>query len=102
MAVLEDPSRMYVGTIPKFGAKIAGMRIDDLCAKYNAAGGMNGGGFEDAGGAGKAASRSVWLSVRVRSCVSTRRTAKPPASSSALMKTTSSSSANTNPTKLRV
>lgn len=37
MAVLEDPSRMYVGTIPKFGAKIAGMRIDDLCAKYNAA-----------------------------------------------------------------
>ena len=53
MAVLEDPSRMYVGTIPKFGAKIAGMRIDDLCAKYNAAGGMNGGGFEDAGGAGK-------------------------------------------------
>ena len=53
MAVLEDPSRMYVGTIPKFGAKIAGMRIDDLCAKYNAAGGMNGGGFEDAGGTGK-------------------------------------------------
>lgn len=53
MAVLEDPSRMYVGTIPKFGSKITGMRIDDLCAKYNAAGGMNGGGFEDAGGAGK-------------------------------------------------
>lgn len=53
MAILEDPSRMYVGTINKFGSSVTGMRIDDLCEKYNAAGGMNGGGFEDKGGAGK-------------------------------------------------
>lgn len=53
MAILEDPSRMYVGTIDKFGSSVTGMRIDDLCEKYGALGGMNGGGFEDKGGAGK-------------------------------------------------
>ena len=53
MAILEDPSRMYVGTINKFGSGVTGMRIDDLCEKYGAAGGMNGGGFEDKGGGGQ-------------------------------------------------
>lgn len=52
MAVIDDPSRVFVGTIDYFGSTAKGMRIDKLTAKYSAVGGINGGGFSDSGGTG--------------------------------------------------
>ena len=49
MLILDDPSRLFVGTIDTFTHKGEGMRIDKLVAKYNALGAINGGGFEDSG-----------------------------------------------------
>ena len=49
MLILDDPSRLFVGTIDTFTHKGEGMRIDKLVSKYNALGAINGGGFEDSG-----------------------------------------------------
>lgn len=49
MMILDDPSRLFVGTIDTFTHKGEGMRIDKLVAKYGALGAINGGGFEDSG-----------------------------------------------------
>ncbi len=49
MMILDDPSRLFVGTIDTFSHKGEGMRIDKLVEKYNALGAINGGGFEDKG-----------------------------------------------------
>ena len=52
MAVIDDPSRVYVGTIDYFGSNAEGLRIDALSDKYKAVGGINGGGFNDTAGSG--------------------------------------------------
>lgn len=53
MTVIDDPSRVYVGTIDYFGSSREGLRINALTDKYGAVGGINGGGFSDTGGTGK-------------------------------------------------
>ena len=52
MTIIADPSRVFVGTIDAFGSGREGLRINGLVKKYNAVGGINGGGFSDAGGTG--------------------------------------------------
>ncbi|MBR4235794.1 MAG: phosphodiester glycosidase family protein [Clostridia bacterium] len=47
MLVIDDPSRVFVGTIDQFSSTVGGMFLDKLVAKYDALGGINGGGFED-------------------------------------------------------
>lgn len=55
MMVVDDPSRLFVGTIDSFGSKVTGMRINELMDKYSgiAIGAINGGGFADTKGSGK-------------------------------------------------
>lgn len=53
MMIVDDPSRLIVGTIDSFSKEEPGMRIDELCEKYGAIAGINGGGFSDDGGSGK-------------------------------------------------
>ncbi len=55
---IDDPSRVFVGTIDKFGREERGLRIDAMTEKYAAIGGINGGGFEDPNGTGKGGSPS--------------------------------------------
>lgn len=54
MMVVDDPSRMFVGTIEYFGSKADGLRINALLGRYQdeAIGAINGGGFADGGGKG--------------------------------------------------
>ena len=52
MLVLDDPSRLFVGTIDWFGSSAEGLRINKLTEKYDALVAINGGGFSDNGGKG--------------------------------------------------
>ena len=47
MLVIDDPSRVFVGTIDTFSSTAEGKLIDVLAAKYSALAAINGGGFED-------------------------------------------------------
>ena len=53
MTVVDDPSRIFVGAIERFGEEVKGKTIAELCKQYGAAGGINAGGFTDPGGKGK-------------------------------------------------
>ena len=50
MVIVLDPSRVFVGKPDSFGGY--GLTIENMCKKYDAIGGMNGGGFVDDGGSG--------------------------------------------------
>ena len=50
MMIVEDPARIFIGVPDSFGDK--GMELENLIKKYDATGGINGGGFYDPGGHG--------------------------------------------------
>ena len=50
MMVVEDPARVFVGTIPRFRTSSGGMRMDELVKLHDALGGINGGGFDEGTG----------------------------------------------------
>jgi exopolysaccharide biosynthesis protein len=50
--IVNDPSRVYVGTIPTFSSETGGKRLLDMVKLDNAIGGINGGAFVDVGGVG--------------------------------------------------
>ena len=50
MMIVQDPSRVFVGKPNNFGG--SGLSVEGMCLKYDAIGGINGGGFFDDGGAG--------------------------------------------------
>ncbi len=50
MMVVKDPFRVFVGTPDSYGG--AGLTLEQLVEKYDAIGGINGGGFNDPGGGG--------------------------------------------------
>ena len=52
MMIVNDPSRVYVYSIPEYGVP-RGKQVLTICKEENAMGGINGGGFEDIGGQGK-------------------------------------------------
>ncbi len=49
MMVVDDPSRVFVGTIDRFSNAVGGMRLDALTQKYHALAAINGGCFQDGG-----------------------------------------------------
>ena len=66
MMIVKDPSRVYVYTLPSYGGS-QGMRVREMVNAEGAIGGINGGGFYDAGGMGNGSaplgiviSRGVW------------------------------------------
>jgi len=52
LMIVNDPSRVYVGTIDNFSTETGGERLLDMVKKDNAIGGINGGAFKDVGGVG--------------------------------------------------
>ncbi len=52
MMIVNDPSRVYVATPPRFGANVAGMRVSEMVERDGAIAGVNAGGFADEGGMG--------------------------------------------------
>ena len=52
MMVVEDPSKVFIAVNPRMGSAGPAPELEDYVALYNAAGGINGGGFEDSGGTG--------------------------------------------------
>ncbi len=66
MMIVNDPSRVYVATIPVFNVP-RGMQVQKLVEQEGALAGINGGGFEDIAGLGKGGkplgivvSKGVW------------------------------------------
>ena len=55
IAVVDDPTRLFVGSIPYFSHEGYGMYLDALMERYNAVLGLNGGGFDDTAGQGRGA-----------------------------------------------
>ena len=55
MMIIDDPSRVFVGTTNEFNRKMGGWRVDQLYEKYDARAVINGGAFEDSGGGGNGA-----------------------------------------------
>lgn len=55
LAVVDDPTRLFVGSIPYFSEAGYGMRLDTLMERYHAVLGLNGGGFDDRIGQGRGA-----------------------------------------------
>lgn len=55
LAVVDDPTRLFVGSIPYFSQEGYGMFLNDLMERYNAVLGLNGGGFDDTIGQGRGA-----------------------------------------------
>ncbi|MDD2992149.1 MAG: phosphodiester glycosidase family protein [Pygmaiobacter sp.] len=53
MMIVNDPSRLYVATVPNFDSASDGMLLSDLVLANGAQAGINGGGFLDVGGNGK-------------------------------------------------
>lgn len=53
MMIVNDPSRIYVATVPNFNKDSAGMLLTDMVEQNHAVAGINAGGFEDEGGVGK-------------------------------------------------
>lgn len=50
LMIIKDPSRVFLGTSNSFAR---GQKLEDIIEENNAIGGVNGGGFDDPGGAGK-------------------------------------------------
>lgn len=50
LLIVHDPSRIFVGVSDKLGT--SGQKLLDMTASYDVVGGINAGGFEDAGGVG--------------------------------------------------
>lgn len=46
LMIVQDPSRLFVGVIPEFGDG-RGMNVINICKRYDAVGGINGGEFVD-------------------------------------------------------
>ncbi len=63
MMIIEDPSRLFVGTIDTFGSSRGGMRVNELAEKYKALAVINGGAFEDSSSGSKNGSRPAGLVV---------------------------------------
>ena len=55
MMVIDDASRVFVGTTNEFNRSAGGWRVDQLYSKYDALAVINGGAFEDSGGGGNGA-----------------------------------------------
>ncbi|MEI7668303.1 MAG: phosphodiester glycosidase family protein [Erysipelotrichaceae bacterium] len=53
LMIVNDPSRVYVSTIPVFSTTSRGKRLLDMVKAEDAIGGINGGAFQDIGGVGK-------------------------------------------------
>ena len=53
MLIVNDPSRVFVGTSDTFGTGLYGKKLTELTESYDALAGVNGGGFLDEGGVGK-------------------------------------------------
>lgn len=53
LLIVNDPSRVYVGTSGTYGAGLYGKKLLELTQSYDALAGVNGGGFLDEGGVGK-------------------------------------------------
>ncbi len=53
LAVVEDPTRLFVGSIPYFGEESFGWLLPRLMEHSGAVLGLNGGGFDDAAGMGR-------------------------------------------------
>ncbi|MBQ3107220.1 MAG: phosphodiester glycosidase family protein, partial [Firmicutes bacterium] len=67
MMVVNDPSRVFVGSIPDYTVE-RGNTVQEIVAMYDGVAGVNGGGFEDIAGRGKGAtplglviSQGEWL-----------------------------------------
>ena len=67
MMVVNDPSRVFVGSIPDYTVE-RGNTVQEIVAMYDGVAGVNGGGFEDIAGRGKGAtplglviSQGKWL-----------------------------------------
>ena len=52
LMIVNDPSRIYVGTIGTFAPEKGGKRLLDVVKSDGAIGGINGGAFQDVGGVG--------------------------------------------------
>lgn len=52
MMIIKDPSRVFVGALPKYGDEIVGNRVGEFIERYGATAGTNAGGFKDVGGNG--------------------------------------------------
>ena len=50
MMIIDDPSRLFVGVPDKYGEGQVGLSLRDMIRKYDAVGGVNGGGFLDEDG----------------------------------------------------
>ncbi len=55
IAVIDDPSRLFVATCPFFSDSARGRTVDEMVAEHGAVLGINGGGFADDGGYGNGA-----------------------------------------------
>ena len=53
MMIVNDPSRLYVSTVPNFNESASGMLLTDMVSSNGAEAGINGGAFEDVNGVGK-------------------------------------------------
>ncbi|MDD3205355.1 MAG: phosphodiester glycosidase family protein [Lachnospiraceae bacterium] len=53
MMIVNDPSRLYVATVPNFNESASGMLLTDMVSTNGAEAGINGGAFEDVNGVGK-------------------------------------------------
>ena len=53
LMIINDPSRVIVGTIPTFSDDTVGRTVTDMTKDFNCVGGTNAGGFADLNGVGK-------------------------------------------------
>lgn len=53
LLIVNDPKRVFIGTVPEFGKDKEGMRVIDMVKANNCIAGINGGGFDDPAGIGK-------------------------------------------------
>lgn len=52
MMIINDPSRVYVGTPAAFGTEQGGLRVEEMVKRDGAVAGVNAGGFKDENGVG--------------------------------------------------
>lgn len=52
MMIIKDPSRVYVGSLEKYGSDVEGKTLVEFASEHKAAAGTNAGGFSDPGGNG--------------------------------------------------
>lgn len=52
LMIVDDPSRIELGTIKRFGSNYSGMKLADLAQKYNAVAAINCSAFKDVNGVG--------------------------------------------------